>query len=104
MSKGYNRNILVFAENNGTSRGFNIYLDFSGQREYLLTHRHNGAIFKILENGIRLPDLERGIRDMNMQLLSGRRSRITLTNQLQKNLSFLLTVIDEYITDREQCA
>ena len=104
MGKRYSRNILVIAENNGTSKGFNIYLEFSGQREYLLTHRHNGAIFRMLENGIRLPDLERGIREMDIQLLSGRQTRIAYTNQLQNSLRYLMTVIDEYIIDREQCA
>ena len=40
--KKNNRNIRVCAVNNGNRDGFNIYLDFSGQREYLIYHRHNG--------------------------------------------------------------
>ena len=34
--KKNNRNIRVCAVNNGNRDGFNIYLDFSGQREYLI--------------------------------------------------------------------
>ena len=102
--KSYSRNILVLAENNGTNNGFNIYLIFSGQREYLMTHRHNGAMYRMLENGIRLSDMQRGIREMDEQLLYGRRTGITITRQLYGNMRYLMTVIDEYIEDREQCA
>ena len=37
-------NIKVVAENAGQEHGFNIFIDFSGQREYLMYHRHNGLL------------------------------------------------------------
>ena len=102
--KRYDRNILVFAENNGNQHGFNIYLVFSGQREYLFTHRHNGAMYIMLKDGIPLGDLHRGVREMNVPALCGRRNGIIVTKQLRNSMRYLVTVIDEYIEDREQCA
>ena len=102
--KRYSRNIMVYAENNGNQSGFNIFLEFSGQREYLVTHRHNGAMYKVLKNGVRLDDMQRGIQEMSMSSLCGRHSSIAATNQLRNSMQYLMVVIDEYISDREQCA
>lgn len=102
--KRYSRNILVFAENNGNQQGFNVYLAFSGQREYLFTHRHNGAMFRMLKDGIRLADLQRSVREMNLPALCGRHTGFTVTKQLRNSMRYLMMVIDEYIEDREQCA
>ena len=33
------RNTFVFVENNGNKDGFNVYLDFSGQKEFVFFHR-----------------------------------------------------------------
>lgn len=98
------RNILVFAENNGNHHGFNVYLVFSGQREYLITHRHNGAMYFMLKNGIRLADLQRGVREMKISTLCSRKAEIAATKQLRNSIRYLLMVIDEYIQDRAQCA
>lgn len=97
--KHYSRNILVFAESCTNMNGFNVYLDFSGQREYLFTHRRNNAMYGVLKNGIRLADLARGTRDMSLANLYGRAAQ-----QLRSSMRWLLVVIDEYIEDREQCA
>ena len=100
----YNRNILVIAENNGNQSGFNIYLDFSGRREYLITHRHNGAMFSILRNGIRIADMQRDIMENNLQTLCCRNPGIFDTEQLRNSMRYLLVVIEEYIAYREECA
>ena len=99
--KRYNRNILVLAENNGMLQGFNIYLVFSGQREYLITHRHNGAMYGMLKDGIRLADLQRGVREMNIPIPRDRRKGIIDNEQLRSNMRYLMAVIEEYIEDRE---
>ena len=102
--KRYNRNIMVFAENNANRCGFNVYLVFSGQREYLFTHRHNGPMYSVLKDGVRLADMQRGVREMNIPTLCGRRGGIPVTKQLRNSMRYLMVMIDEYITDREQCA
>ena len=102
--KRYSRNILVVAENNGNQDGFNVYLVFSGHREYLFTHRHNGPMFVMLKDGIRLADLQRSVRTMNIQCLCGRRMSIAAARHLLGSMRYLLVVIDEYIEDRDQCA
>ena len=77
------RNVTVIAENNGNASGFNVYLDFSGQREYLMWHRHNGFIFGILRHGRKLSDLRR------------------LTGRERREMKYLLTVIDEYLEEEK---
>lgn len=100
----YGRNILVYAVNNGNESGFNIYLDFSGQREYLFTHRHNAPMFNALKSGIPLADMQRGIQRMSLPELGNYRSGIVIKEKFLNSMRYLMTVIDEYITDREQCA
>ncbi len=102
--KRYNRNIMVFAENNGYKSGFNVYLVFSGQREYLFTHRHNGAMYNILKDGIRLADLQRGVRETTLPIFCERRSGIADTKQLRNSMRYLMVLIDDYLMDREMTA
>lgn len=102
--KRHNRNIRVYAENNGNRKGFNIYLVFSGQREYLTTHRHNGAIYGMLKDGVRLADLQRGVRERNLSTFCGCAVGVINAEQLRNNIRYLLLMIDEYIEEREQCA
>lgn len=102
--KRYNRNIMVVAENNGVRDGFNVFLVFSGQREYLFTHRHNGIMYGFLKGGICLGDLQRRIRDMRIPAICGPQSHFVATEQFWNNMRYLMAMIDEYIEDREQCA
>ena len=93
------RNIRVFAENNGNKNGFNIYLDFSGRREYLMHHRHNGLLYGLLKDGAVVADVRRWTP---AQMGAGRIGR-TGAAQLYDVVSHLLTVIDDYMMDREAC-
>lgn len=81
--KNQDRSIRVIAENNYRHDGFNIYLEFSGKREYLMSHRHNAFIFDMLKHGPRLAELRKK------------------TKMHQEKIRHLLKVIDEYILDRE---
>jgi len=74
-------NIKVVGVNNYKQSGFDIYLNFSGRRELLMWHRHNGLLYDILRNGIRLNDLRR------------------LPTHKYKGLRYLLMVIDEYLNE-----
>ena len=57
--KNTTRNVRIYAENLGSRHGFNIYLDFSGQREFLMYHRHNGLTYDVLKDGMSLGELYR---------------------------------------------
>ena len=94
MKKQFN-NIRVCAENMGSKRGFNIYLDFSGQREYLMSHRHNGLLFEMLKDGIYLNEMKRMKR-------GSRSGKVRTCSVKTKNsVEHLLLVIDDYLIDRE---
>ncbi len=94
-----NRNIRVMAENNGNRDGFNIYLDFSGQREYLMYHRHNGLLYGLLKDGVVVADVRRW---RPAQMGAGRVGR-TGAAQLYDVVNHLVSVIDDYMMDREAC-
>ena len=54
-----NTNNRIFAENSGNSSGFDIWLDLSGERHYLMHHRHNAMMYVLLKDGISLGELAR---------------------------------------------
>lgn len=100
--KNLNRNIRVIAENTNGGPGFNIYLDFSGQREFLLFHRHNGLLFSLLKDGICVSDLVRLTpwKDNNGYVQTTKRRR-RYAKKLVGMVSHLLDVIEEYMEERE---
>ena len=58
--KNPDRGVRVIAVNNEKVHSkFDIYLDFSGQRDWLMMYRHNGIIYNILKDGITLSELRR---------------------------------------------
>ena len=98
--KKYGRNIRVFAENNGEKDGFNIYLDFSGQKEYVYTHRHHFALYNALTDGIFLADLQRGVQKKQYHAIYGRKHGITVMREIREQMQYMLVVLDEYINSR----
>lgn len=85
MARNENR-ILVYAVNNDKVHSkFDIYLEFSGHREWLIIHRHNGWLYNLMRNGISLSELRRA------------------TGRDRRNLKYLLSVIDEFL-DEEMSA
>ena len=95
------RNIKVFAVNNGSNAGFNIILDFSGQREFLLHHKHNGLLYNLLKDGVRLEELRRHKpkgSSSHSQHYHGIQRRSS--TKLYGMVSHLLAVIDTYMEER----
>ena len=84
-------NIKLYPENIDGKSYFNIYIDFSGKRELLTTHRHNGPLYKLLENGIKLDDLIR----YQFKKRSGHQTRYSTSETLA--LTHLLKTVDEYM-------
>ncbi len=98
--KKMNNNVWLFVENRDCQDGFNIYLDFSGQREYLMSHRHNGFLYNMLKDGMRLADLQRlrGSKALSSQFY--RKYGVYRGNALDSTLCHLLNVVDEYMTEK----
>lgn len=99
------RNVRVIAENIDSDHGFHIFLDFSGQREYLMSHRHNGLLYNVLKDGVALDDMRRWRPCHKAREFPGFRhnSRANGSVQLENMLSHLLVVIDDYMMEREAC-
>ncbi|MBP3817280.1 MAG: hypothetical protein J6H31_03175 [Butyrivibrio sp.] len=54
-----NTNNRILAENNEGSTGFDVWLNLSGKRHYLMHHRDNVMIYDLLKDGISLGELAR---------------------------------------------
>jgi len=83
------RNVKIHAVNDGANDGFNIFVDFSGRREFLMHHRHNGLLYAILKDGIRLEALRRWRPDNYYSA------------QLERMVAYLLREIESHIKSRE---
>ena len=96
------KNVRVIAVNRELEDGFNIYLDFSGRREYLLSHRHNGIMYEILKDGISVEKLK---RTKPHQLYTEYGFRFTGRNssKLERQLNHLNDIIEEYLNEIIEC-
>ncbi len=103
------RNIKILAENAKGKNGFNIYLSFSGSKEYLMFHRHNSYLYEILKDGISVNELSRKARQTITDLVMTEhmgtyrssnprlKRRKNLSRNLEKSFQHLLCVVNEYI-------
>lgn len=80
-----NRNVRVaIRDNEKFNGGFDIYLDIHGQQRYLMTHRHDGILWRILSKNPAVNDLPRIMsKECGME---GKRK-----------IKYLMKVIDEYM-------
>ncbi len=101
MKKRKNNNITIVAENKRYDTGFNIYIDFSGQREYLMTHRHHNDLYQLLSRGISLSELKRSNPSQLFVRHKIRRNGHVPNNSINP-LTHLIKVVDWYIKDMEE--
>ena len=100
--KKEDRNIRVRVESEKGRSGFHIYLDFSGQREYLMYHRHNGLLYNRLKgDGVRLSDLRRWKPFADHCCKKEEKDRF---DKLWNMTQYLLAVIDDYLQERKEAA
>lgn len=97
--KKENRNIRILAENNGNSNGFNVYIEFSGRKEYLMFHRHSGLLYGMLKDGMALSDLRRW-RVSRISRGTSRRYQPRRSVKLKNTVGHLLAAVDDYMLER----
>lgn len=51
------KNVRIFATSRYRRDGINLYIDFSGQREYMMHYRYNKALYRCLSKGVSLDEL-----------------------------------------------
>ena len=101
------KNIRIIAINSTDSMGnslpgFDIYLDFSGKREKIDHHKHNGLLYAVLKDGMRLDQIRRMRPDQLRTYCGGtysKQSRSRL-DKLSKMIKNLLSVVDTYLVKR----
>ena len=96
------RNLKIVAINNERKSGFSLYLDFSGQREFLMYRRHNGLVYNIFKDGISLNELSR-ITKYPKQSKVGKRSdhnKKKKHNATLNAVNHILSTVDIYLEER----
>ena len=53
------RNVRLEAVNNESRPGMKIYLDFSGQKVFLMLYRHSAMVYRLLAGGKGIDELKR---------------------------------------------
>lgn len=103
------KNMRLIVEGSTEWEWFDIYIDFSGNREYLMPHRPNILLFNLLRGGVTLGELERNMWKMVSDVsLSGKRFKKGQTNprlkyrknqarKLENSVGHLINVVNEYI-------
>ena len=99
--KKSNRNIRIFAEKAQQDGSFHIFLDFSGRKEYLVTHRRNPALYSALKNGMSLKEWQRVKTWKPHACIWKGRSRV---RQAESVVGHLNAVIRDYLKEREDMA
>lgn len=99
--KNTNRNISIVAANLMPDGSFDIYLDFSGQREYLMHHRNRPCLYSALSGGVRLDDWNRSkLWKPRCHVWNGR----TRVRQEKSVFSHLDRVIRDFLACRSEDA
>lgn len=80
-----------------------IYLAFSGQEEYLMTHRANPLLMRILKDGIYLDELERIAKNpvRYSKKLNHFKGHKRQKQSIENVVKHLIKVIDSYLEERE---
>ena len=98
--------IRILAMKNTKDR-FDIYLDISGIRHFLMPHRWNYPLYQLLKNGITLDQLEQAtkkkVADVSCSIFYKRRAtptmkqRKNISRKLENSVRHLRSVINEYL-------
>lgn len=93
------KNIRVVAQNCNDVNGFNIYLELSGRREYIMWHRHDGILFNVLKDGVYLNTLK---REKPHKLFGSKRIAIQkrrICSSYDKKIKRIIKILDEYVSE-----
>ena len=100
------RKIRILATANHTDR-FDIYLDVSGERHYLMSHRWNSPLYQLLKEGVSVDQLERAAqkkvvdvsygRFYKKRCRPGRKRRKNISRKLENSVRHLHSAVEEYL-------
>ena len=97
-----NTNNRILAENNENSSGFDIWLDFSGERHYLMHHRHNAMMYILLKDGISLGELARW-RSENAAIVKRYFGGLSIRqiDKMTNSVVHVLKTVDAYLAEMQ---
>ncbi len=95
-------NVRVFAENNRKKDGLLLYIEFSGQKEFLMVHRPDGILYSLLKDGCSVNELNRLVPQKYISRRTQSKKIVKRQSEhLSRSLRHLNAVITEYLEYRE---
>ena len=103
------KNVRVIAISNRNEDTFDIYIEFSGRKEYLMSHRYYSDIYYTLSKGIRIKELYRikqkmitskalpGHRYNKGKVMTYLKEIKNHSRKLENSLNHIIAVAEEYI-------
>lgn len=116
MDNKTRRNMMIYAENTEGKSGFDIYISFSGQREYLMFHRHNAFLYELLKDGVKVDEFKRLSQQMIGDMASARpkfqlhdttptmKRRRNLSRRFENSTDHIISTIEEYLIYERETA
>lgn len=116
MAKKARRNIKLVADWTYKNAWFDIYIDCSGGREHLMSHRRDRRIYDLLKDGVRITELERSasklVSDVSLYGCKcarngsgqNRKCRKNRAKKLDNPIAHLINVANEYIAELSRTA
>ena len=97
------KNVRIICFNKPNKDGLDIYIEFSGKREYLMSYRHNGPIYDVLCRGISIDELRRYDPKVPKTGIGSayKLKNYKRTNQhLRHTIDHIISVANSYILER----
>ena len=103
------RNIKLIADGRKSDDWFDLYIELSGHKEYLMRHRRNGRLFDLLKDGKCITDMQRESQKLYASLTAEgrrynhgrpgreRRSDRGVSSKFENTISHLVNVASDYI-------
>ncbi len=97
------KSLKLYAENRKNQPGFDIYMGYpGGEREFVRGSRHNGLLYGIMREGVRIEDLKRWMTgDAKLSGVGERKSRSKSAAHVEGSICQLLKLVDGIISEKE---
>lgn len=97
------KSLSLYAKNRDRNSGFDIYLGYpGGQREYVRTSRHNGLLYGIMQDGVKVEDLNRWLTgSARLTGVGDKKSRSRTAARIEGSVRQILRTVNEMVKEKE---
>ncbi|MCR5213046.1 MAG: hypothetical protein K6E10_01390 [Eubacterium sp.] len=100
MGKKSNNTIIIAEKVDYTKNNYNIYMIFSGKKEFLMSHRDDRFLYPVLKEGITLNEL-RWNKPVKIYSSRGINVNKHVAKEVYGTFNHIIKVVDSYIKEIE---